>query len=74
LLGNASVSYTTQELETILDILYNTFSSICTIDASDQIVVSDAFDHTDYPRQLKLVEFTDCLETLVFNRAYSYTC
>jgi hypothetical protein len=30
-----------------------------------QIVVSDPFDRSEYPRQLKLVELTDWLEVLV---------
>jgi hypothetical protein len=65
------VSYTTQELETTLDILYNMFSYIYILDAPNLMVISDLFDHTDHPCQLKLVEFTSYLETLVFNRAYS---
>ena len=65
-LGPTLIGYTTKELEQFLDLLYGMFSHAYTLHEINQIVASDPFDRIDPPRQLKLVEFTDWLESLVF--------
>ncbi len=46
-----------------LEIFCNTI--IYTASELRQLVVSDPFDRSEHPRQLKLVELTDWLEALV---------
>jgi hypothetical protein len=41
------------------------FSDVYTMAELRQIVVSNPFDRSEHPRQLKLVELTDWLEALV---------
>jgi hypothetical protein len=55
----------TKELEQLLDLLYGMYSHIYTLEELRQIVISDPFDHSEMPRQLKLIEFTDWLEAVV---------
>ena len=43
----------------MLDILYGMFSDVYTLTELRQIVVSNPFDRSDHPRQLKLVELMD---------------
>ncbi len=49
----------------MLDLLYGMFSDVYTMAELRQIVVSNPFDRSEHPRQLKLVELTDWLEALV---------
>jgi hypothetical protein len=63
--GPCPAGYSNQELEEFLDLLYGMFSDIYTMAELRQIVVSDPFDRSEQPRQLKLVELTDWLEALV---------
>ncbi len=49
----------------VLDLLYGMFSDVYTMAELRQIVVSNPFDRSEHPRQLKLVELTDWLEALV---------
>jgi hypothetical protein len=63
--GPCPAGYTHDDLERLLDVLYGLFSDLYTIAELRHIVVSDPFDRSEHPRQLKLVEFTDWLEALV---------
>jgi hypothetical protein len=63
--GSCPAGYTHDDLERFLDLLYGMFSDVYTTSELRQIVVSDPFDRSDHPRQLKLVELTDWLEALV---------
>lgn len=63
--GASPAGYTHDDLERLLDVLYGMFSHLYTQAELRQIRVSDPFDHSEQPRQLKLVELTDWLEALV---------
>lgn len=63
--GGPPAGYTNEELEQFLDLLYDLFSDVYTMAELRQIVVSDPFDRSEQPRQLKLVELTDWLEAVV---------
>ena len=63
--GPCPAGYTHDDLERLLDLLYGMFSDIYTMAEIRQIVVSDPFDHSEHPRQLKLVELTDWLEAIL---------
>lgn len=63
--GLSPPGYTHEDLERILDVLYGLFSDILTASELRQFVVTDPFDRSEHPRQLKLVELTDWLEALV---------
>jgi hypothetical protein len=63
--GSGPAGYTHDDLERLLDVLYGMFSDVYTATELRQIIVSDPFDRSDSPRQLKLVELTDWLESLV---------
>jgi AcrR family transcriptional regulator len=63
--GSFPAGYTHDDLERLLDLLYGMFSDVYTLTELRQIVVSDPFDRSEHPRQLRLVELTDWLEALV---------
>ena len=63
--GACPAGYTHDDLERLLDLLYGMFSDVYTLTELRQIMVSDPFDRSEQPRQLKLVELTDWLEALV---------
>ena len=63
--GPFPAGYTHDDLERFLDLLYGMFSDVYTMAELRQIIVSDPFDRTEFPRQLKLVELTDWLEAVV---------
>ena len=63
--GSCPAGYTHDDLERFLDLLYGMFSDVYTTSELRKIVVSDPFDRSEYPRQLKLVELTDWLEAVV---------
>ncbi len=63
--GPCPAGYTHDDLERLLDVLYGMFSNVYTKAELHQIVVSNPFDRSEQPRQLKLVELTDWLEALV---------
>ena len=63
--GSCPAGYAHDDLERFLDLLYGMFSNVYTLAELRQIVVSDPFDRSEHPRQLKLVELTDWLEALV---------
>ena len=63
--GSCPAGYSNEELEQFLDLLYGMFSDVYTMAELRQIVVSDPFDRSEQPRQLKLVELTDWLEALI---------
>jgi len=64
-LGPPPAGYTTTDLEHLLDLLYGMYSHSYTLAELRQIVISDPFDRSETPRQLKLVDFTDWLEAMV---------
>ena len=63
--GECPAGYTNDDLERFLDLLYGLFSDVYSATELRQLIVSDPFDRTEQPRQLKLVELTDWLEALV---------
>lgn len=63
--GPCPAGYTHDDLECLLDLLYGLFDDLYTVTELRQIVVSDPFDRTEHPRQLKLVELSDWLEALL---------
>ena len=63
--GSCPAGYTTTELEQVLYFIYWMYSHIYTFAEIRQIIVSDPFDRSENPRQIKLVELTDWLEALV---------
>jgi hypothetical protein len=63
--GACPAGYTHDDLERLLDLLYGLFSDVYTLTELRQIRVSNPFDRSAQPRQLKLVELTDWLEALV---------
>jgi hypothetical protein len=63
--GGCPAGYTNEDLEHFLDLLYGLFSDVCTMAELRQMRVSDPFDRSEHPRQLRLVELTDWLEALV---------
>lgn len=63
--GACPAGYTHDDLERFLDLLYGMFSDVYSAAELRQIVVSDPFDRSEAPRQLKLVQLTDWLESLV---------
>ena len=63
--GACPTGYTHDDLEGFLDLLYGMFSDVYTMSELRQMVVSDPFDRSSQPRQLKLVELTDWLEALI---------
>ena len=63
--GSCPAGYTHDDLERFLDLLYGMFSDVYTASELRQIIVSDPFDRSEQPRQLKVVELTDWLESLV---------
>jgi hypothetical protein len=64
-LGSYPAGYTHDDLKRLLDLLYGMFSDVYTRTELRQIVVSDPFDRSEHPRQLKLVDLADWLEALV---------
>jgi hypothetical protein len=63
--GPCPAGYTSQDLEHFLDLLYGMYSHVYTLAELRQMVVSDPFDRSDSPRQLKLTELAEWLEALV---------
>ncbi len=63
--GPCPAGYTTRELELLLDLLYGMYSHTYTLAELRHIVISDPFDRSKTPRQMKLVDFTDWLEALI---------
>ena len=63
--GGPPAGYTNEDLERFLDLLYGLFSDVYTAAELRQMRVSDPFDRSEHPRQLKLVELTDWLEAVV---------
>ncbi len=63
--GSCPAGYTTKELEQVLDVLYGMYSHVYTLSEIRQIIVSDPFDRSESPRQIKLVDLTDWLEAVV---------
>ena len=63
--GSCPAGYTHDDPERFLDLLYGLFSDVYTMAELRQLIVSDPFDRSEHPRQLKLMELTDWLEALV---------
>ena len=56
--GPCPAGYTNDDLERFLDLLYGMYSHVYSTTELRQIVVSDPFDRSESPRQLKLTELT----------------
>lgn len=63
--GPCPAGYTTKELEQFLDLLYGLYREIYTQEELRQIVVSDPFDRSETPRQIKLIDLADWLEAVI---------
>jgi hypothetical protein len=63
--GACPAGYTNDDLERFLDLLYGLYSHVFTPAELRQVVVSDPFDRSGTPRQLKLTELAEWLEALV---------
>lgn len=63
--GSSPAGYTHDDLEQFLDLLYGLYSHVYTFSELRQIVVSDPFDRSEHPRQVKLVDLAAWLEALV---------
>ena len=63
--GSCPAGYTMKELEQVLDVLYGMYSHAYTLAEIRQIIVSDPFDRSENPRQIKLVDLTDWLEAVI---------
>jgi hypothetical protein len=63
--GSCPAGYTTEELEQFLDLLYGMYSHVYTQAELHQIMISDPFDRSETPRQIKLIDLTDWLEAVV---------
>jgi hypothetical protein len=63
--GPCPAGYTTTELEQFLDLLYGMYSHVMTLSELREVVVSDPFDRSEKPRQIKLTDLTDWLEAVV---------
>src|SRR6516165_6264935 len=75
--GSFPAGYTYDDLERFLDLLYGMFSDVYTMAELRQIVVSDPFDRTEHPRQLKLVDYrlarsARCVAALVSVDAFPF--
>jgi len=63
--GSYPAGYTHDDLEQFLDLLYGMYSHVYSTSELRQIVLSDPFDRSEHPRQVKLVELAAWLEALV---------
>jgi hypothetical protein len=54
--GSSPAGYTNADLERFLDLLYGMYSHVYTLAELRQVVVSDPFDRSETPRQLKITE------------------
>jgi hypothetical protein len=63
--GSRPAGYTNEDVERFLDLLYGLYSHVYTRAELRQMVVSNPFDHSETPRQMKLTEFTAWLEALL---------
>jgi hypothetical protein len=63
--GPCPAGYTNDDLEQFLDLVYGMYSHVYTASELRQIVISNPFDRSESPRQLKLIELTEWLEALI---------
>lgn len=63
--GSRPAGYTNDDIERFLDLLYGLYSHVYTRAELRQVVVSNPFDHSETPRQMKLIEFTAWLEAML---------
>ncbi len=63
--GTHLAGYTNDDLERFLDLVYGMYSHMYTPAELHRVVVSNPFDRSESPRQLKLLDLTDWLEALV---------
>lgn len=63
--GSRPAGYTSEDIERFLDLLYGMYNHIYTSAQLQQVVVCDPFDRSATPRQLKITDLTDWLETLL---------
>lgn len=63
--GPCPAGYTSDDLERFLDLVYGMYSHVYTASELRQIVISNPFDRSESPRQLKLIELTEWIEALI---------
>lgn len=63
--GQCPAGYTNEDLERFLDLVYGMYSHVYTAAQLRQVIVSNPFDRSESPRQVKLIELTEWLEALV---------
>jgi len=63
--GQCPAGYTNEDLERFLDLIYGMYSHMYTSAQLRQVVVSNPFERSESPRQVKLIELTEWLEALV---------
>jgi hypothetical protein len=64
--GPCPPGWTNDDLERVLDVLYGLYNHVHTTTELREIIVCDPFDHSDTPRQLKVIDLAAWLEALVF--------
>ena len=63
--GPCPAGYTHEDIEHFLHLLYRMFSNLYSSAELHQVILSDPFDDSNPPRQLKLVDLADWLEAVV---------
>jgi hypothetical protein len=63
--GPCPAGWTHGDLERFLDLLYGMYSHVHTATELRQIVISNPFDASEEPRQMKLTDLADWLEAIV---------
>jgi hypothetical protein len=63
--GPCPAGWTNNDLERVLDVIYGLYAHISTIAELREIIVSDPFDRSDAPRQMRIIDLADWLEALV---------
>lgn len=63
--GQCPAGYTNEDLERFLDLIYGMYSHVYTSAQLRQVVISNPFERSESPRQVKLIELTEWLEALV---------
>jgi hypothetical protein len=63
--GGCPAGWTHDDLERVLDVIYGLYAHVTTASELRRITVSDPFDYSEEPRQLRVVDLADWLEALI---------
>jgi hypothetical protein len=63
--GTCPPGWTNNDLERVLDVIYGLYAHVATTAELRQVIVSDPFDRSDAPRQMRIIDLADWLEALV---------